>query len=73
VVVAAIRIAYDAVIEKADPQGAARHLKLFDQLMDVLRRSANPDVRAFRGKSDDIDAAARQAAHLARARDWRIG
>jgi hypothetical protein len=70
VVVAAVRIAYDAIIEKADVQQAPKYLERFQQLVEVLRRSAKPDIRAI---GDESDAAARKAAHLSRAQDWRIG
>jgi hypothetical protein len=66
-VAAALRIAYDATVENVAASKAREYLGRLNQLVEVLKRSAKPDIRAL---PDQSDAEARRAAHLARAKDW---
>jgi hypothetical protein len=66
-IVAAIRIAYDATVQNVSVSETPEYLGRLNQLVEVFKRSAKPDIRAL---PDESDAEARRAAHLARSKDW---
>jgi hypothetical protein len=66
-VVAAIRLAYETIMEKVDSRQAYLYLPRLNGLVEVLQRSSNPGIRAGGGETD---APAHKAAHLARSKNW---
>jgi hypothetical protein len=67
IIVAALRIGYEAIVEKVESHQATMYTARLNQLAEVLRQSSKPDTRAF---GWEADASKRKAAHLARSHDW---
>jgi hypothetical protein len=66
-IVAALRIAYDGILSGVQREEVPVNILRLKQLVELLRQSAKPDIRA---STIDIDSAAWNAAHQLRSRSW---